>query len=103
MSLYSSSKLTRNSSPIKADESPLWHTENTPKASSYLVPLCLIGREALPLSINEMDMPAVTDVSSCSAGFRNTIGWFDVLFVELIDSLLIILSRRDYRSLVINV
>lgn len=30
---------------------------------SLSVPLCLIGREALPVSINEMDMPAVTDVS----------------------------------------
>lgn len=46
-------------------------TEETYKASSLSVPFHLIGREALPLSINEMDMPAVTDVSvfpSCSVG-----------------------------------
>lgn len=46
-------------------------TEETSKASSLSVPLYLIGREALPVSINEMDMPVVTDVSvfpSCSVG-----------------------------------
>lgn len=48
-----------------------------------------------------MDMPGVTDVSvfsSCSGDFRNTIGWFNLLFVALIDSLLIILSRGGLQS-----
>lgn len=45
--------------------------EEPSKARSLSVPLHLIGREALPVSINEMDMSAVTDVSVlplCSAG-----------------------------------
>lgn len=42
-----------------------------PRPAAFLVPLYLIGREELPASINEMDMPEVTDVPafpSCSIG-----------------------------------
>lgn len=67
MSLYISSKQARNSSPIKqkhqeAHQCSLEYTEETLKASGLSVPLCVIDRDALPVSINEMDMPAVTDV-----------------------------------------
>lgn len=71
-SLYISSKLVRNSSQRRQSMTLISVLSTIRKRLPVaFVPLYMIGREALPVSISEMDMPALKDVSvfpSCSVG-----------------------------------